>query len=270
MLLVWSVSFLLLAGVSHQCHVFWQHVPHHLQKIQQVLWPPGNPASLAMCGLCLSWKPWFLHCSWMSVCSVFSRATVSHLLLADRVCIFMFLGVVSACSSLLTFAFYPCVALKTSGSWQVSYFMAEAKEIPWKWVLCKAETLVESLVFIFFGVWFYLRQLVLEWNVENPSCFPDRLLWERFFPAPWTPILYVYRTKGHKKALKRCREENYWRRGGSFSFWKIPLTVWSGRELSPLDVIGPSVKWDVIIITGKLRWSQVDVRSVVLKLQRGS
>lgn len=152
MLLVWSVSFLLLAGVSHQCHVFWQHVPHHLQKIQQVLWPPGNPASLAVCGPCLSWKPWFLHCSWMSVCSVFSRATVSHLLLADRVCIFMFLGVVSACSSLLTFAFYPCVALKTSGSWQVSYFMAEAKEIPWKWVLCKAETLVESLVFIFFLV----------------------------------------------------------------------------------------------------------------------
>lgn len=38
--------FLVLTGVSHQCHILWQHLSHHLQKIQQILWPPGNHPSL--------------------------------------------------------------------------------------------------------------------------------------------------------------------------------------------------------------------------------
>lgn len=41
--------FLVLTGVSHQCHILWQHLSHHLQKIQQILWPPGNHPSLTSC-----------------------------------------------------------------------------------------------------------------------------------------------------------------------------------------------------------------------------
>lgn len=36
----------LIAGVSHQCHILWQHLPHNLQEIQQILWPSGNIDSL--------------------------------------------------------------------------------------------------------------------------------------------------------------------------------------------------------------------------------
>lgn len=38
--------FLVSTGVSHQRHLLWQHLSHHLQKIQQILWPPGNHPSL--------------------------------------------------------------------------------------------------------------------------------------------------------------------------------------------------------------------------------
>lgn len=49
--LIWFMTgvlnmFLVLTGVSHQCHLLWQHLSHHLQKIQQILWPPGNYPSL--------------------------------------------------------------------------------------------------------------------------------------------------------------------------------------------------------------------------------
>lgn len=41
--------FLVLTGVSHQCHLLWQHLSHHLQKIQQILWPAGNHPSIPNC-----------------------------------------------------------------------------------------------------------------------------------------------------------------------------------------------------------------------------
>lgn len=34
--------FLVSTGVPHQRHLLWQHLSHHLQKIQQILWPAGN------------------------------------------------------------------------------------------------------------------------------------------------------------------------------------------------------------------------------------
>lgn len=30
------------AGIRHQCHLLWQHIPHNLPKIQQILWPTGK------------------------------------------------------------------------------------------------------------------------------------------------------------------------------------------------------------------------------------
>lgn len=37
-----NFGFLFFAGICHQCHLLWQHITHHLPKIQQILWPTGK------------------------------------------------------------------------------------------------------------------------------------------------------------------------------------------------------------------------------------